>query len=228
MNHLRISMKTILCALAGAGALALGGCSRPADASAKNFGAALTAYLAKRGDLCLAKNHWPIDVTEREIEAGARNAVQLPVLARLGLVESTVAEVDRKDDDDQLHHMKVRRYLLTEAGRKYYILRNAARPDGTQAPQGDLCAAKLSLDKVVRWEEGATAVATGSVPRAPKQMVVTYTYKVEPAPWTRDAEAQKVFPVVAGVVRGAGSAQLQETLSLTPSGWVAVDLLPGS
>ncbi len=36
---------------------------------------------------------------------------------------------------------------------------------------------------------------------------------------------QKVFPVVAQVIRGAGSAQLQETFKKTETGWVAVDLL---
>jgi hypothetical protein len=52
-----------------------------------------------------------------------------------------------------------------------------------------------------------------------------YTYQVKAAPWTGDEELQKVFPVVAQVIRGAGSAQLQETFRKTETGWVAVDLL---
>ena len=82
-----------------------------------------------------------------------------------------------------------------------------------QGAQGDFCAAKLSLDKVVSWD------------LQQRHAVVTYTYKVDAAPWTRDSELQKVFPMVAGVVRGAGTATLQETFTLTDKGWIAVDLL---
>ena len=59
-----------------------------------------------------------------------------------------------------------------------------------------------------------------AAPRA----TVTCTYCVAPAPWTQDAAVQKVFPVVASVVHGAGTAQLQEQFTLTAKGWLAVDL----
>jgi hypothetical protein len=205
----------ILCAvLTLAGTLALGACSKPTDASADNFTAAMNTYLAQRGDLCVGKNKWPIDVTEHEMETGARDAVQMPVLEKLGLVSASVAEIDVKDEDDVLHHMKVRRYALTDAGNKFYLTRDTVRPDGTKAPEGNFCAARLSLDKVLHW----TSMPNG------KQMVVTYTYKADPAPWMKDPAAQKVFPVVAGVLRGAGHAELTETFRLTDTGWVAVDL----
>lgn len=96
---------------------ALSGCARSAAPSSDQFAAALKDYLAQRGDLCLAKTDWPIDLTQHEIDTGARNALQLPVLERLGLASSTVAEVDVKDDQEMPHRMKVRRYALTEAGR---------------------------------------------------------------------------------------------------------------
>ena len=67
--------------------------------------------------------------------------------------------------------------------------------------------------------------AGASAPANVHQMVVTYTYHVTPAAWATDADAQKVFPVVAGVIRGAGVAQLTETVRLTDHGWVAVELL---
>ena len=51
------------------------------------FTRAMNTYLEKRGDLCLAKSSWPIDVTQHEIDIGARNAVQMPVLERLGAGE---------------------------------------------------------------------------------------------------------------------------------------------
>ncbi|WP_157522326.1 hypothetical protein [Mitsuaria sp. 7] len=205
---------------------ALSACSRPGDPSAStasaeptadHFVAGMQAYLAKRGDLCLAKTEWPIDLTQREIDAGARNALQMPVLERLGLASSTVAEVDVKDDNEVSHHMKVRRYALTETGRQFYVTREQPRPDGGKEARGDFCAAKLSLDKVVHWELGGEG--------KDRHAVVSYTYQVKAAPWTGDAELQKVFPVVAQVIRGAGSAQLQETFKKTETGWVAVDLL---
>ena len=196
----------------------LSACSRGGNADA-NLGinaevlaAGLNTYLAQRGDLCLAKNVWPIDVTQHEVDVGARNALQMPVLERLGLVSSTIAQVE-VDDEGTTHRMKVRRYALTEEGRKHYHVRTGT---DSKAALGDFCAASLSLDKVVGWE-----LVKGAEPSA----VVTYTYRIDAAPWTRDAEAQKVFPMVANVVRGAGTAKLQETFRRTDHGWVAVDLL---
>ena len=209
-------MKTILSLALATGALAgLGGCTRNDGPDAETLGAALHTYLAQRGDLCLAKNTWPIDLTQHEIDSGARNALQLPVLERLGLVRSAVAEIDL-DDEGTLHHMKVRRYALTEAGRKFYIARGNG---GAGARSGDFCAAHLSLDRIVGWELRGSGTQ--------RQAVVTYTYQVDAAPWTKDAEVQKVFPVVASVIRGAGTAQLQETFARGEAGWIAVDL-PGT
>ena len=227
MSPMPTPMKPILPAALCALALAsLAACTRSDEPNAKVLTAAMNTYLAQRGDLCLAKTTWPIDVTQDEIDSGARNALQMPVLERLGLVASTVAEVDVADDQGTKHHMKVRRFALTDAGRKYYVRRAAPKGAGASpttgatavAAKGDFCAAKLSLDHIVKWD---VRKPSGSTPR---QAVVTYTYRIDAAPWTRDAEAQKVFPVVAGVVRGAGSAQLEETFSLTDAGWVSVDL----
>jgi hypothetical protein len=223
-------MKTILLPATLAALLALGACGKSDEPTQADIAGAMNTYLAKRGDLCLAKTRWPIDVAEREIEAGGRNAIQMPVLEKLGLVTMNVAEIDKLDDDGISHHMKVRRYALTDAGRKFYIVREMRSRDGRKATEGDFCAAKLTLDKIVGWSrdpapQAAARQAAASAPTEVRQMVVTYTYKVDPAPWTRDAEAQKAFPVVAGVLRGAGKAELNETVRLTDRGWVAVDLL---
>lgn len=213
MKH---ALNLVLGALAAAG---LVGCQAGSEPDSAVFSIAMQTYLAERGQLCLAKNHWPIDVTQHEVDIGARNALQMPVLERLGLVASSPAEVDADADADQRtpHLIEVRRYALTDAGRRFYITRASSRRAGT-APQADFCAAQLSLDRVVGWD--LHKAANGTAARA----VVTYTYQVEAAPWTSDAEAQKVFPMVAGVVRGAGKAQLQETFVLTAAGWVAADL----
>jgi hypothetical protein len=225
-----LSMKTTLLSATLAAVLALGACGKGTEPTQADITGAMTAYLARRGDLCLAKTQWPIDVTEREIEAGGRNAAQMPVLDKLGLVTLSVATIDKVDDDGVSHAMKVRRYALTDAGRKYVVVRETRSADGRTTSQGDFCAAKLTLDKVVGWtpDPAPRVIAHEAAAPAPAdvhQMVVTYTYKVAPAPWIADADAQKAFPVIAGVLRGAGKAQLDETVRLTDSGWVAVDLL---
>jgi hypothetical protein len=48
---------------------------------------------------------------------------------------------------------------------------------------------------------------------------VTYTYKVDAAPWTGDADVQKAFPMVDRVVRGAGTMQLKQNFKRTEGGW---------
>ncbi len=198
-------------------AVALTGCIRQPEVSREAFSQAMNAYLAQRGDLCLAKSAWPIDVTQHEVDVGARNALQMPVLERLGLVSSSVATID-VDDEGTPHRMDVRRYALTDAGRRHVVTRRAADAASTAPARSDFCAARLSLDKVVDWK------LNGDANRAPRTATVTYTYRVEAAPWTRDPGIRQVFPVVAGVIRGAGSAQLQETFAATDEGWGAVDL----
>jgi hypothetical protein len=152
----------------------------------------------------------------------------MPVLEKLGLVASSDAQADSKDDDGNVHRANVRRYELTDTGKRYYLLRDEVRRDGKPVQQHDLCAAKLSLDKVVEWKPSPkpTTAITTTVGAAPADtlMVVSYTYKAEPAPWMKDADAQKVFPVVANVVRSAGTAQLTQTFRLTSTGWVPAGL----
>ena len=219
---LKPSLYVPFCTVAMASLLGLSGCTHTEELNAQTFTAPMNSYLAKRGDLCLGKNVWPIDVTQHEVDVGARNALQMPVLEKLGLVTSTVAEID-VNDEGVLHHMKVRRFALTDTGSKYYLTRDSAagtaKNPAAHATQGDFCAAKLSLDHVVGWELPKPAEG------AARHAVVTYTYRVEAAPWAQNLEVQKVFPVVSGVVHGAGVAQLKEAFTLTDKGWVAVDLL---
>jgi hypothetical protein len=189
----------------------LSACHSPSDANLDNFTAAMNGYLATRGDLCLAKTDWPIDVTQHEVDTGARNAVQMPVLERIGLVSSVPATA-QIHDEDRVGTVDVRRYTLTEAGKQFYRERG---PGGRR----DFCAAHLTLDKVIGWESPRSS--TGAA--MPQHAVVTYTYKVDPAPWARNPEVAKVFPMVDRVVRGAGSARLKEGFTLTNGRWVAQD-----
>jgi hypothetical protein len=197
----------------------LAACSSKTDLTADNLGTGMQAYLQKRGDLCLAKNTWPIDVTQKEMDANARNALQMPVLEKLGLVQSSIATVTATEDGRSAE-IKVKRYELTAEGKKYYLnkeIRSVKSDGDVKFQAGDLCAAKLSLEKIAGWEQVQTSDGT-------KMVSVSYTYKIDPAPWMQNSEAQQVFPMVARVINGAGSMQLQESFKLTEQGWVAVDL----
>jgi hypothetical protein len=187
------------------------GCRPKSDTSAEAFGAAVTDYLAKRGTLCVGKPTWPIDVTESAASRGSRDAIQLPVLERLGLVTSSVETVAVPGEEGSPPtQQQARRYRLTDDGMRYYV---QAGPDGHR----DLCAAKLTLDHVVSF-------ALDDPDAAEARALVKYTYRVDAFPWTTHDEAAKVFPAVAQVIRGAGSSTLEETFRRTPGGWIAVDL----
>lgn len=194
----------------------LAGCGQAGrELNQANLTHAMNDYLARRGDLCLAKNAWPVFVTEAESKMGSRNALQMPVLERLGLVSGLDAAVEQVGEDGARSTAHARRYDLTEQGRKYYLARPPHKtPTGNRFAEAehDFCAARLSLDRVVGWEG------------AGKEAVVTYTYKVDPAPWAADAALRAVFPMVDGVIRGAGTLQLKEGVVLGANGWEARDL----
>lgn len=183
----------------------------PKTPSRETFTQGMLAYLAVRGDLCLGKE-FPIDVTDREAQSGARNAVQMPVLEHLGLVSSSAAMGQVSTEDGPVM-VPVTRYQLTPTGHQYYLERDLKKQDG---PHGDLCVAKLSLDKVVSWQVDAQSQGRAAV--------VNYTYHVKAAPWTQVPEVKAVFPAVERVVAGDGRATLQEGFTLTDKGWRPNDI----
>lgn len=213
-------MKVIVTGLLLAGAAAgLAGCQDSQTASAHNFEQGMRTYLAERGRLCLAKHDWPVDVTPAEFSAHGRNAIQMPVLAHLGLarVADTVVTLTAEDRSETV---TVKRYALTDQGKKFYVERVMhADPTGALVTEGDLCAGTLALDRVVGWS-------------APRQVegrtlaTVSYTYRIEAAPWMSDELARGAFPVVARLIDGAGKNELKEDFTLTPRGWRSVDLPP--
>jgi len=217
--------RLFLLSLALPSLLVLDGCHRspkldPKAATIANFTSGMVAYLKARGDLCLGKE-FPLDVSERELQVGSRNALQMPVLERAGLVTSHEAVGEAKTEDGPVP-TKVRRYRLSDEGQRYYLSRpvpGAAAKSGQPLVHSDLCAAKLSLDKVVGFELS---------PGEHTSAAVSYTYQVEAAPWTRAPEVRQVFPAVANVILGEHTAQLKEGFTLTEAGWVANELVPQS
>jgi hypothetical protein len=217
-------MKSWISVASVASMVVLSGCQdKPAKPAAnmETFSQGVSDYLAQKGKLCLAKYDWPVNVTPRENKDGARDALQMPVMQKLGLVSEADAMVNYKTEETS-EAVHVRQYSLTDAGRKYYISSPVARTasDGKKIehPQ-DLCVATLALDHVVGWEPPHDD-------NGRQETAVTYTYKlVDVAPWTRDRDAQRVFPMVARVVDGAGTMQLKAVFQLTDNGWVATNEL---
>jgi hypothetical protein len=138
--------------------------------------------------------------------------VQLPVLERLGVVQSVEVAAAGAP---------TRRYSLTAKGRQYYLHKTRIILDVHSQPQerdADFCVARLTLDSVVRWD-----------PPEPQhghvETVVRYTYHIKAADWMSDPEAQKVLPVVARIIRGEGKLLMTVTAQLQDGRWVPV--LPG-
>lgn len=180
-------------------------------ATPENFAPLLDRILAERGDICLGLFDWPIDLTEAEAGTHARHAVQFPVLERLGLVRSTIVAVPKSRENPD---GAIKRFELTDAGRQFYKPHPRMARDNAQHV-GDFCVAHITREKIVD-------VRLDTRDAQHPQAVVSYTYKVEPAPWMADTEAQRVFPMVAHVINGAGGGlQLRQGFVLGEGGWAA-------
>lgn len=178
---------------------------------------ALEKYLAKQGDFCLGKFDWPIEVSESDLAAGTRDAVQMPVMEKLGLVVSSNASAMRKVGEKE-ETVPVKSYALTDAGRKFYLVRETESSNSgaeTVEHHGDLCVAKLSLDKVIRWSNPDFSEKT-------PQTTAFFTYKVTAVKWAQDPAIQQVFPMIARIVKGEGSMQLQQRFQLSAGSWIPV------
>ncbi len=202
-------------AVAVIGLAALAACSKPDPRapSRDTFEAGLRSFLADGHDqLCLAMYDWPIDLTEAEAGAKSRHAVQLPVFEQLGLATSTIVPVPKSAENPD---GAIKRYALTDEGRKYFKAHAHQGRDGSQHAN-DICVARISLAKVEGWELDSH---DAQHPAA----LVSYTYHIEPAPWMQNAEAQRVLPMVAKVIKGAdGGLQLHQGFTLGPQGWAPV------
>jgi hypothetical protein len=174
---------------------------------------AVTHYLSDHGDLCVGKFAWPRVVTPQDQAARTNDAVQLPVLERLGLVESTEISAPAAET--------ARSYSLTPKGRRYYTQKKRITLGAHDQPvehDNDLCVARLSLDKVVKWSPPETM-------HGHPETVVRYTYHVKSADWMADPQARQVFPVVDRIIRNQDNMLMSVTVELQDGRWLPV--LPG-
>jgi hypothetical protein len=182
---------------------ALAGCGTHDEPNRENFRAAVAGFLDAHGDMCIGKTNWPVDITKEDALAHTPDSMQLPALQKVGLVGK-----------QQISDATMR-FSLTDAGKKYYLHKPlpGMAANGTVAMRdGDLCYGQLHVDKIVGWDPPRTVDGV-------QRTVVTYTYTIDAAPWTSDPDVQRVFPVVAMVVRSGGTLQLKQVVVLTKDGW---------
>ncbi|MBB5192538.1 hypothetical protein HNQ50_003282 [Silvimonas terrae] len=207
--------------LTACAALLLSACGKDdAKPSAAVFTSGMQDYLAQKGHFCLGKTDWPINITPNQAAAGEPDALQLPVLQKLGIVTFKDVMI-RYDSPGKSEVLPTHQYSLTPEGEKYYLKQDFtyARTNGSkQVRHGDLCAATLTLDQIVGWEPPHDE-------NGHKTTAVTYTYKVESAPWASDPDLARVFPMLSRVIHGDRQMQLKEVFTLTDKGWKSVDVM---
>ena len=77
----KITALVIICAIT----LTLAACGSKTDANEKNFGAAMTQYFDKKGNLCISTNRWPVDLTETDFRLKSFSINQMTALEAVGL-----------------------------------------------------------------------------------------------------------------------------------------------
>jgi hypothetical protein len=191
----------------------LGGCSNEKKPSAANFTKAINQYLAKNGPACtFFAQTFPIDIPASELKDQAGTAPQMAALEKSGLVRGS-------DTTAVIHGMmgalgasaprQVRRYELTDQGRKYFQVKA-----GTLGQSGAFCYGQEQVDSIVKWDEPTTQDETSVTE-------VTYTYKFQQlADWAKQPDVQQEFPAIKSTVEQAGTNQVIE-VHLTNSGWEA-------
>jgi DNA-binding transcriptional ArsR family regulator len=184
----------------------LAACGASKDANRANLTSAVTRFLDAHGDMCVGKVDWPIDVTMADAQSRSANSLQLPALQKAGLVSAQQVQGAPNP---------VMRFSLTAEGQKYYVHKRMASVAAEGRPrmhEGDLCYGKLHVDQVIGWEPPRNENGV-------MRTAVTYTYSIDAAPWTKDADIQRVFPVLAMVVKSGGTLQLKQVVVLTANGW---------
>lgn len=220
-------MQKITSILAVVTTLSLTACGSKTDANEKNFGAAMSQYFDKKGDLCLNTKQWPVDVTEMEVRLEktlkSGNASRMDALQTVGLVKGEDVELDIMGimGKPTGSKAKVKRYMLTDAAKPFAQekdVESIGLNGRTTVHQTDLCWGKKALDKIVKWEG---PMKLGDYQEAG----LTYTYKVEhTADWANKPEVQAAFPAIKNILDGAGKNQLTHGVKLTSQGWEAKGL----
>lgn len=191
----------------------LGGCNNTKKPNADNFTKAINEYLAKHGQVCaLDDQTFPANVTLPEQKQQTGIGPQAAALEQAGLVRgsNTTAVVPTLADalTRSATPQPVRRYELTDEGRKYFRQRLVGLGQA-----GEFCYGQKAVDSIVKWTE---PVAMGPY----TQSEVTYSYKIENlAAWAQQPDMQQAFPDIRSTLQGASKPDQIAGLVLTNKGW---------
>lgn len=197
-----------------AGVVFLAACDSATKPNDGNFRKAIDEYLTKRGEACtVIGQQFPIDLPRSEQNERYGIGPKLAALERAGLVRATDTVAVVHGLLDPLRGsgpaQPVKRYELTESGRKYF----QQFPGGAFGQTTGFCYGQKSVDSIVKWTEPMSA-GTFS------QTEVTYTYKIaDLAAWAGRSDVQQVFPDVGTTVSNASKTNQVAGLQLTNQGW---------
>ena len=133
----------------------LAGCSNEKKPNVAHFTKAINQYLAKHGQTCtFFAQTIPIDVPISELKDQGGTAPQMAALEQAGLLRGS-------NTTAVLHGMigtlgpsaprPVRRYELTDEGRKYFQVKA-----GVLGQSSSFCYGQKTVDSIVRWTEPAS------------------------------------------------------------------------
>ncbi len=189
------------------------GCNCAKTPNDVNFRKAINEYLAQRGRACtVIDRRLPIDLPRSGQGEQYGIGPKLAALEQAGLVRAVDTTAVVHGMLDPLRGsgpaQPVKRYELTEAGRKYF-----QQVPGTLGQTSGFCYGQKSVDSIVKWTE-PMAAGTSS------QSEVTYTYRiVDPAAWAERSDIQQAFSDIRTTVNGASKATEVTGLQLTSKGW---------
>ena len=191
------------------GIILLAACNDIKKPNSTNLTKAINQSLQRHGDLCTPLGQpLPTDIPQSEQQDQYGIFPELTTLEKAGLVHSSATIATTPGIFGLGAPRPVRRYEMTEMGRRYYRL-----TPGTFGPSGAFCYGQKSVDSIVKWTEPVTA---GSA----SQTQVTYTYNlVHVAPWAERPDVQRVFPDIRMAISGASTASQVAGLQLTNQGW---------
>ena len=192
------------------------GCSNKMDPNERNFGAAISAYLEKKGDLCLNSIKWPKDTGGLDYQLdGLKESDQLQILETVGLVSSETIDrgaLNNRGESSTGTRETFLRYELTEKGRSFF------HADRNDPDSGELCYGKKALDTLVKWD-GPLKIGDYQVAS------IRFHYKVvDLADWAKDTNVQVAYPAIKRTLDGAGTSQQSHSVKLTNVGWEAVGI----
>ena len=192
--------------------LAISGCSNEKKPNAANFSKAINQFLAKHGQQCtFFAQTFPVEVLTSELKDQSGTPAQMAALEQAGLVRGSDTKAVLRGMMGALGPSAprlVRRYDLTDLGRKYFQVK-----PGAFGQSGAFCYGHEAVDSIVNWTKPESM---GSGP----QTEVTYTYKIpDLAPWAKQADVQQAFGDIRTTVNGISRAHESASLQLTNKGW---------